>query len=102
MSLDQIRVEVLDGCRATTAMSPLDFAAALGLAGRAAPGGGASGGTTLDVTPAGAAGAVRVYATAREGKFLVGLRADFERLGLAWGRACDKLDALRERQRPTG
>jgi hypothetical protein len=101
MSLDQIRVEILDGCRATTGMSPLDFAAALGLAGRTIPAG-ASGGTSLDVTPKGAPSPVRVYAIAREGKFLLGLRADFELLGLAWGRACDKLDTLRERQRPTG
>lgn len=98
-----MNVEVLEGCRATTGMTPSDFAAAAGLASGAVPKN-ANGGVIMDVEPAGQEiqvkhhGPVRVYAIAKDGKFLLGLRTDFEKLGLWYGRVCDVLDKRRDKQ----
>lgn len=93
MRLEQMNLEILEGCRATTGMSTTDFAAAFGLARGAIPKH-ASGGTTLEVIPANSQSKtpVRVYAMAKDGKFILGLRRDFELLGLQFGRFCDALD----------
>jgi hypothetical protein len=97
MAIERMNIEVLEGCRAVTGMSAADYAAAFGLARKAIPKN-ASGGTILEITPNGQPSAVRVYALAREGRFLIGLRTDFEKMGLAWGRMCDTLDKNKDRQ----
>ena len=103
--LTTLHTQILEGCRAVSGMTDVDFAAAFGLAAGAIPKGrGISGGTILEVEPAGREeeverhGPVRVYAIAKDGRFLIGLRTDFEKLGLWWGKVCDVLDKRKDRQ----